>query len=164
MLRITLLLLSVYTSLFSYETEEFPFIGLTVSTQSIDIATIDKQKETSYGLRYGKQTTDWRTMFSLALASNSYRSLGLEIDRILSDEIMGMPEFRPYIGAVVGALKYDSDSIEDTRGYYYGLNAGLIIYTTDNIDADLSYHYYKVKDFENLDKIEGATFSLHYFY
>ena len=164
MLRVTLLFLFIFTSLFAEETEEFPFLGLVVSTQSIDIDKISKETETSFGLRYGKQTLDWRTMFTYEFASNGYQMFGMEIDKILMDEIMGMPEFRPYLGATVGYLTYDNDTLTDDNGYFYGANAGFIIYATDNIDADLSYHYYKVSGIDALNNIKGGTFSLHYFY
>jgi len=162
MLRVTLLFLFIFTSLFAEETEEFPFLGITVSAQSIENA--NEQKETSIGLRYGKQTLNWRTMFTYEFASNNYQMLGMEIDKILMDEIMGMPEFRPYLGLTLGYLKYDNDALIDGSGLFYGANAGLIIYATDNMDVDLSYHYYKVNNIDELNNIQGATFSLHYFY
>jgi len=164
MLRVTLIFLFIFTSLFAKETEEFPFLGITISTQSLDIENAGKPKETSFGLSYGKQTLDWRTMFTYEFASNGYQMFGMEIDKILMDEIMGMPEFRPYMGLSVGYLKYDNDALSEDSALYYGANAGLIIYATDNMDADLSYRYYKVSDMDELDNIQGATFSLHYFY
>ncbi len=164
MLRVTLIFLFIFTSLFAEEKEEFPFLGITVSTQSIDIDKSSNQRETPIGLRYGKQTLDWRTMFTYERASNGYQMFGMEIDKIMLDELMGMPEFRPYLGLSVGYFKYDDDVLSDDSGLYYGANAGLIIYATDNMDADLSYHYYKVNNIDELDNIKGATFSLHYFY
>jgi len=160
MLKVTLIFLFIFTSLFAEEKEEFPFLGITVSTQSIS----SNQRETPIGLRYGKQTLDWRTMFTYEHASNGYQMFGMEIDKIMLDELIDMPEFRPYLGLSVGYFKYDDGALTDDGGLYYGANAGLIIYTTDNIDADLSYHYYKVNNIGELDNIKGATFSLHYFY
>jgi len=164
MSKITLIFLFIFTSLAAQETEEFPFLGITVSTQSIDIENTNNPKETSVGLRYGKQTLDWRTMLTYEFSSNGYQMFGMEIDKILMDEIMGMPEFRPYLGASVGYFKYDNDALTEDSGLYYGANTGFIIYATDNMDADLSYHYYKVNSIDELDNIQGATFSLHYFY
>lgn len=164
MLRVIVLFLFIFTSLFSEDAEEFPFIGVTVTTQSIDIQNVTNQNETAIGIRYGRQTVDWRTMFSAEFGSNGYKIFAMEIDKILMDDIMGMPEFRPYLGLTVGSIHFEDDANTDSNGYFYGLNAGLIIYATDNIDADLSYHYHKVQSFENLDNIKGGTFSLHYFY
>jgi len=164
MSKIILLSLFLFTSLFAQETEEFPFLGITVSTQSVDLENLSNQKETTVGLRYGKQTLDWRTMFTYEYKSNGYKSFAMEIDKILMDDIMGMPEYRPYIGASIGTLEIENDDLTDTSGFFYGGHIGLLMYVTDNIDADLSFHYYKVKDIEGVDKIEGGTLGLHYFY
>ncbi len=164
MLRVTLLCLFIFTSLFAEDAEEFPFIGVTVTTQSIDIKNASNQNETAIGIRYGRQTVDWRTMFSVEFGKHSYKMFAMEIDKILMDDIMGMPEFRPYLGLSVGSIHFEDNALTDSNGYFYGLNAGLIIYATDNIDADLSYHYHKVKSFEDIDTLKGGTFSLHYFY
>ena len=164
MLRVTLLFLFIFTSLFSEDIEEFPFLGITVATQSMDIKNAQNQKVTTFGIRYGKQTVDWRTMFTAEFGKDGYKMFSMEIDKILMDDIMGMPEFRPYLGLSAGSIHFEDNALTDSNGYFYGLNAGLIIYATDNVDADLSYHYHKVKSFENIDTLKGGTFSLHYFY
>jgi len=164
MLRVTIFFLFIFISLFAEDTEEFPFIGVTVTTQSIDIQNIANQKVTATGLRYGKQTIDWRTMFSAEFGKNGYRAFSIEIDKILMDNIMGMPKFRPYLGLSIGSIHITNNVLNNTNGYFYGLNTGLLIYTTDNIDTDLSYHYHKVKSFEKVDTLKGGTLSLHYFY
>ncbi len=161
MSRILVLFSLLFSPLFAQETEEFPFLGVTVSTQSIDIA--HSNNETTLGIRYGKQTVDWRTMFSY-FGNSSYKSFTLEIDKILMDEMFGTPKVRPYLGFSLGTVKYEDSSLTDTRGYFYGGDLGLIIYATDKIDADLSYHYYKVEEFDTLDNIQGGTLALHYFY
>ena len=166
MKRITLLFLLTYSLLFSNNLEEYPFLGITIATQTTDIADfsdIDTQTETSIGLRYGRQTIDWRTMFTFEYVKDIYRSFSVEIDKILMDDIFGYPEVRPYVGATAGIVTYLGGD-EDASTYFYGANVGFIIYTTDNIDADLSYHYYKVIDFTELNNLQGASLSLHYFY
>ncbi|WP_295418785.1 hypothetical protein [Sulfurovum sp.] len=161
MSRILVLFSLIFTSLFSQEVEEFPFLGVTVSTQTVDLA--DSKNETTLGIRYGKQTVDWRTMFTYC-GNSSYKSFAMEIDKILMDEMFGTPKVRPYLGFSLGTIKYKDDNLADTSGYFYGGNLGLIIYASDNIDADLGYHYYKVEEFEDLDNIQGGTLALHYFY
>jgi len=166
MKRITLLFLLTFSLLFSENLEEYPFLGITIATQTTNIADfsdIDTQTETSVGLRYGRQTIDWRTMFTFEYVSDIYRSFSVEIDKILMDDMFGYPEVRPYIGGTAGIVTYLGGD-EDASTYFYGLNAGFIIYATDNIDADLSYHYYQVQDFAELDNLQGASLSLHYFY
>ena len=163
MSKIILILIFTLSSLFSQEAEKFPFIGLGISAQTIDINT-QNNKENTISLRYGKQTLDWRTYFTYEFKNTNYQSLSVEIDKILLDELFGTPKLRPYIGLSGGILKYKDDSLEDTDGFYYGGNSGFIIYLTDTIDLDLSYHYNVVQEIKTLDSIQGATFSLHYFY
>ena len=164
MSKFVLLIALMFTSAFADDKEEFPFLGITVSTQSISIEGKENPSETSFGLQYGKQTVDWRTMFALNFAGNGYKSLDIEIDKILLDNVFGMAEFRPYLGLTAGILQYDDDTLDEESGYYYGANLGMLVYATDNIDADISYHYYKVGDLEKVDTLKGASLSLHYFY
>ena len=163
MSKIILILIFTLSSLFSQEAEKFPFIGLGISAQTIDINT-QNNKENTISLRYGKQTLDWRTYFTYEFKNTDYQSLSVEIDKILLDELFGTPKLRPYLGLSGGVLKYKDDSLEDTDGFYYGGNGGFIIYLTDTIDLDLNYHYNVVQEIKTLDSIQGATFSLHYFY
>jgi len=166
MKRVTLLFLLASSLLFSEKMEEYPFLGLTVSTQSTSIANsseLEEQTETAIGLQYGKQTINWRTIFAFEYVPDIYRSFAIEIDKILTDDLFGYPEIRPYIGGTAGLVTYlGGDDTVST--YFYGGNAGLIVYATDNIDADISFQYKKVQDFEELNAIYGASLGLHYFY
>jgi len=197
MSRVLLLLFILFSSLFAAdEIEQFPFIGVTVSTHTIDIHSRDNfsNDEVIAGIRYGQQTLRWRTMFTYEFEQNGYKSFVVEIDRILKDDLFGITKIRPYAGVSLGTISYVNDNLAfdingtqkdesaqkdkngektseesesesmDTSGYFYGLNLGLIVYITDNIDMDIGYHYYDVQDFEGMNEIQGLTFSLHYFY
>jgi hypothetical protein len=163
MSKIVLILIFAFSFLFSQDDEKFPFVGLGISAQTVDIDT-QNNDESTISLRYGTQTLNWRTYFSYEFKSSDYQSLSVEIDKILLDELFGTPKLRPYLGLSGGILKYKDDSLEDTDGFYYGGNSGFIIYLTDTIDLDLSYHYNIVQEIKTVDSIQGATFSLHYFY
>jgi opacity protein-like surface antigen len=166
MKKVTLLFLLACSLLSSGQMEEYPFLGITISTQTSDISDtsdLDSQTEASIGIRYGRQTINWRTMFTFEYVSDIYRSYSIEIDKILRDDMFGFPEVRPYIGGTAGIVTYLGGD-EEASTYFYGINAGFVIYATDNMDADLSYHYYKVSDFEELNSLQGVGLSLHYFY
>jgi len=167
MSRVFILFLLTFSLLFSQETEEFPFIGVTVSYDSSDILTttnkVNTIDNTNIGIRYGQQTVDWRSMLTYSRSSGQ-KFLTAEIDRILLDELFGTSYVRPYLGLVAGVVKFDEITLLDNSLYFYGFNGGLIIYTTDNIDADISYHYYETFDDTEVANIQGATLSFHYFY
>ena len=167
MLRLSLLFTLLLTTLFAQEDlEQFPFIGVTLATHSIDFKSItdaSSKDETVLGLRYGKQTLDWRTVFTLS-GNSDFQTFAVEIDKILLDELLGMPEIRPHLGVTVGYLHYDNISSSDSDGFYYGGDFGFLIYATANIDVDLSYHYYKVSDLDPVDTMQGANLSIHYFF
>ena len=159
--KIVTALLFTSLALTASEFKEFPFIGVTVATQTLDISP--RKTENTVALRWGKQSQEWRTMFTYEY-NNHFETLSAEIDRIYADGVFGMPQYRPYVGFSLGTVSDNSLNQKDTSGIYYGLNAGMLFYVSDKIDADLSYHYYKVKEFENVTALKGATLGFHYFY
>ena len=184
------LFLFLFNILFA-EQKTFPFIGVTVSTQTVDLKPIIQDtnvdrplssSETTYGIQFGMQTKDYRTTFT-AEGNSNFQSVDVEVDYILMDEMFGTSKIRPYVGATLGYINYDSELIKSynedrivddanndrntsisTSDGYYGLDAGFLFYVTDSIDLDISYHYYFMDRLRPLDTMNGATFSLHYFY
>ena len=183
MLRFFVLFVFLFNTL-SAEQEQFGFIGLVGSYESVSFiseADLSNEKETTLGLRFGGQTQDYRTVFTIAGNSN-YQSGAVEADVFIVDDMFGLPEIRPYIGGTLGYMNYDEDTLDtyredlpvdingsrptDTSGLYYGLNLGFVFYVTDNIDLDVSYHYYFIdkNDLDPLENMQGVSFALHYFY
>ena len=193
MSRFFILFMFLFTSLFA-EQETFPFIGVTVATHTVDLMPIATQKpnrpnnpssqqETTFGIQYGVQTQDYRTTFT-AEGNSDFQSIDVQVDYIFMDSMFGTAKIRPYVGATLGYIRYDEnlsaqyndnrildDELNDrnttaprNRDGYYGLDLGMLFYITDNIDLDVSYHYYFMDRLEPLDTMRGATFALHYFY
>jgi hypothetical protein len=194
MSRFFILFIVLFSSLFA-EQETYPFIGVTVSTDTVDLKpavftskegitfkTPTSERETTFGLQYGVQTKDYRTTFT-AQGNSDFQAVDVEVDYILFDQMFGTPKIRPYVGATLGYIHYDEDLIThynepliqkneendenttiSTSDGYYGLDFGFLFYITDNIDLDVGYHYYFMDRLEPLDTMNGATFSLHYFY
>jgi len=173
MTRFLLLFTLIFTS-FSHASalEEFPFFGISASSDEINLDDpFDKlNSKESFGLRYGKQSTEWRTMFTLQ-GNSDFTTFSIEMDKILMDSMFGYPEVRPYLGLNVGYIFYDvadysyEDTVFDGDGSItYGGSFGFLFYITDNIDMDISYHYYDVPDLEPLDYMSGFSLGLHYFY
>ncbi len=193
MSRFFIFFMFLCTSLFA-EQETFPFIGVTVATHTVDLMPIATQKpnrpnnpssqqETTFGIQYGVQTQDYRTTFT-AEGNSDFQSIDVQVDYIFMDSMFGTAKIRPYVGATLGYIRYDEnlsaqyndnrildDELNDrnttaprNRDGYYGLDLGMLFYITDNIDLDVSYHYYFMDRLEPLDTMRGATFALHYFY
>ncbi|MCF6243551.1 MAG: hypothetical protein L3J43_00775 [Sulfurovum sp.] len=169
MFKHVLLFTLLMTTIFSNQvedTETFSFAGLTATGSKVDFkgtSNLTDSKNTLVGLRYGQQTVDWRTMFTLS-GKKETQEFTLEIDKILMDDIFGYPEVRPYLGATIGILHYEDAALTEEDGYFFGGAFGFLIYLTDNIDLDISYHYKKIKDMEPLSNIRGASIGVHYFY
>ncbi|MFK5975784.1 MAG: hypothetical protein QM493_04695 [Sulfurovum sp.] len=152
----------LFISLFAKEAEEFSFVGIGVSGQNIELSN-SKSDKTTVALKYGKQSIDYRTTFAFDYEDN-YQSLSMSLDKILVDTFFGTPKIRPYLGLGVGTLKYKDTTLSDDSGYYYGGIGGFIVYVTDNIDMDISYHYNIVQEIKRLDNIQGLSFAMHYFF
>lgn len=145
------------------------------------------QKENTIGVQYGVQTQTVRTTFT-AEGNSDFQSMDAEVDYIFMDSMFGTAKIRPYIGGTLGYIRYDETVIKkyndnkikyeiannpnvgennatvSNRNGYYGLDLGMLFYLTDSIDLDVSYHYYFMDRLVPLDTMNGATFSLHYFY
>jgi len=180
-MRSGLLSLLLLTGILSaQESEQFPFVGLSVSTQTLGYADRNMthgsdETTTGFSLRYGKQTQEWRTVFGIDYHADAYSGLYVEVDKVLLDAMFGTPKLRPYLGMTVGYMHMDNlDDVAlmpgetegdlETNGFYFGGNFGFLIYATDTIDVDISYHYYKTQNLDYLDDIHGAQFAVHYFF
>lgn len=183
MSRSLIIFIFLFNTLFANQ-EQFGFIGLTGASDTVSFtsdADLSNETETTFGLRFGSQTQDYRTMFTVAGNSN-YQSFDVGVDVFLMDDMFGLPEIRPYLGGTLGYMGYDEDLLDtyrenlpvdingtrptDTSSIYYGVNFGFVFYVTDNIDLDVSYHYYFINedDLDPLDRMHGFGFALHYFY
>lgn len=154
--------------LFGQNDKDYPFMGLSISTQKIHTDLGNASWKSGVSLSYGQQSLDWRTIFALDYTQDSYFGAHIEIDKILLDDMFGTAKLRPYLGAVVGYMAFDDDNLavthEETNGFYFGGNFGFIIYASDNIDVDISYHYYSVQNLDFLDDLHGTTLAVHYFF
>jgi len=174
MFRTLIVSLLFLTSLFGESSKDFSFMGLSVATQNINIDPGGSSWEGGFALKYGQQSLDWRTVFNLDYTNDSYYGAFVEIDKILLDNMFGTAKLRPYLGGVAGYMKFNKDKlnlppeeselVEETNGFYFGGNFGFIIYATDDIDIDLSYHYYKVQNLDFLNDLHGASLGAHYFF
>lgn len=167
MIRILFILIGIISVSDAKFKQDFPFLGISLSTQTIDINDEERSRETAFGIRYGQQSLDWRTTFALD-HQNSFNSVAVHVDNILLDKMFGTPKLRPYLGACVGYIRFDEDELqatyEETNGFYFGGNFGFIIYANDDIDVDLGYHYYKVNNLDFIEDLHGATLAIHYFF
>jgi hypothetical protein len=175
-----ILFLFLSTALLAQKDEQFPFIGLSVSTQTIGFSDRNNTRgfdttETGLSLRYGKQTQEWRTIFGADYHTDSYSGVFVEVDKILFDEMFGTPKLRPYLGMTAGYMYVnetdrvplqpgESEDDLEQNGFYFGGNFGFIIYAGDTVDIDISYHYYKIENLDYLDDMHGAEVAVHYFF
>jgi len=155
-----------YSSNQSGDSDSFSFIGIIASNNNVKFENdTEENNEKSYGIRYGQQTLDWRTMITYEHKDVGLKILALEVDKILLDSLLGSPKFRPYLGLTVGKIDYEnSDIVDDISGFFYGVNLGFILYATDKADVDISYHYYEVNELDSIQSIQGTGLSLHYFF
>jgi len=154
--------LLLFTATLSAE-EEFGFIGGSINYHHMVLTSLDDTSHTIGAFHAGRQTLRWRTTFDLEIG-NHYGGAGMQVDYILFDSLFGTPKIRPYLGGRIHYLHYDHDQLQDDNGYSVGGAAGLILYAADRVDIDLGYHYECVEKIVGVDRMQGASLSIHYFY
>jgi opacity protein-like surface antigen len=142
----------------------YSFLGVQTS-----VTEFENSSAPTIGIKYGKQTENMRTSISYNYGEdgkNYYQTLLMQMDTgVLTNRFKDMA-IKPYVGATIGVLQQNDDSLIPTRdrGYVYGVNTGLTYILNDSIDLDLGYRFLKTSKLENIDKINDLTFSMHYFY
>ncbi len=154
----------------SYSFLEGPFVGLEASGVLSSKADSLSTSGISFGLRFGAQNTEWRTMAILESYSNGddyndyirallqldYYFLGL--DNIMIDSYA----IRPYAGLNAGGISLDTKSA-NIKTVTYGAQVGATMNLTNQIDLDVGYRY-NLSASDRIDHTTGLSVGVHYKY
>jgi len=149
---------------------EGPFIGFEVSPFTSITADDFGDNKMSYGLRFGAQNTEWRTMAILEKMganskNNDYIRGLLQLDYYffgMDNLMLDTYAVRPYVGLNGGVASVDTGS-QNVKTLTYGAEAGATMNLSNQIDLDVSYRY-NLHSSEYVDSIGTATVGLHYKY
>ncbi len=150
---------------------EGPFVGLELNgVVSVDADGVD-ESGLSWGLRFGAQNLEWRTMailehFSTDNGVNDYLKGTVQLDYFFmgADNLMiDTYAFRPYFGVNVGAMDIDLDSESGVKTITYGAQLGATMNLTQQIDLDLGLRYNLAGD-ERVDHTSNISAGIHYKY
>jgi len=154
----------------NYDTATKGFIGLEVGAATVDGQRLnDKSHEGSgveYGLRFGAQSEDWRATFTFDYFDSSGDDQNVEKGLMLIDYFFIKNDselnIRPFIGANVGLINYESTGV-DATDFIYGGQAGVVVGVGESVDLDLSYRY-SLSGSEKVNNLGSIVFGLNYLY
>ncbi len=120
----------------------------------------------SFGLRLGAETRAWRSMFLFDFATSdeddqTYERLLAQMDYFIQIEELNQYSIRPYIGANLGYLNYDSSKGIGNHGFTMGGEAGALFDLTSSWSLDLGYRY-NIAIPNELDSIGSLSVGLDY--
>lgn len=149
---------------------EGPFVGVEASGVLASQADGVSSSGVSFGLRFGAQNTEWRTMAVLESYSNSDSYNGylrglLQLDYYflgMDNLMIDAYAIRPYAGVNAGAMSLDTQSA-NVKTLVYGAQLGATMNITNQIDFDLGYRY-DLSSSERVDHTSGIAVGLHYKY
>jgi len=153
-----------------YSFLEGPFVGLEGSAVLGSEAESKSASGMSWGIRFGAQNIEWRTMAILekfgsdgelnnyvrGLLQLDYYFLGM--DNLMIDTVA----IRPYAGVNAGALSLDTQT-ENVKTLTYGGQLGATMNVSQNIDLDVGYRY-NLTSSDKIDHTHGVAVGLHYKY
>ena len=149
---------------------EGPFVGIEGSAIFASEAEGKSNSGMSFGLRFGAQNIEWRTMailekfgseddynnFVRGILQIDYYFLGM--DNLMIDSYA----IRPYAGVNAGALSLDTET-ENIKSLTYGGQVGATMSVTNNIDLDVGYRY-NLSTSDKIDHTSGIAVGFHYKY
>ena len=149
---------------------EGPFVGFELNGVTASDADGISAGGFSYGLRFGAQNIDWRTMAVLEIfnnngEANNYTRGIIQLDYFfLGQSLMQLDTYgiRPYAGLNAGLISLDTDTT-NIKSLTYGAQIGASMNLTNNIDFDLSYRY-NLSSSDRIDHTSGISAGLHYKY
>ena len=119
-----------------------------------------------YGFRIGAQTNEWRAMFVFDYYDSSSDDQNLEKSFLMVDyfflESDSDVNFRPFIGANVGYVNYESTFVESSD-FVYGGQIGFAVEVADILDVDLSYRY-SLSIADEVDNMGSIVLGINYLY
>jgi hypothetical protein len=142
-------------------------VGYTTTTTKANGVQVNA-RDVESGIRLGAQNEEWRTTLAASfLESNGrdYQKVMLSFDRFVwhsfykTDSI----DFKPYLGAHVGWLRYSEDVVLSDNGLAYGGQLGLALNVINQVDFDVSYRH-TVTDIEQVEEIGSFLFGINYIY
>jgi len=149
---------------------EGPFVGIELS--SILSADADGRDTNgmAYGLRFGAQNLEWRTMAILQKYTNSdgdndYLKGEVDLDYFFLGTDNLMVEnyaIRPYFGLNLGAISMDTEN-KNVKTITYGAQVGATMSLTNQLDLDLGYKYNAASS-SSVNHVSGISAGLHYKY
>lgn len=179
---ITSLCMALGSSLYGSESSENEvFIGLEVGAATIQADANTalfrelnyEGSDAEYGFRIGVQNDSWRTMFAFDYFDSKDDNQNYEkglfgIDYFLFTSGSEDISFKPYIGAHIGYMNYESDGIGfdeaiSENGFLYGGQIGFTVGLMDSLDLDLMYRY-SLTDVAYTDHIESFVVGINYIY
>ena len=151
-------------------TMEGPFVGIEANGVLASDAEGIEASGMSFGLRFGAQNIDWRTMavlerFSNNGEANAYTRGLLQLDYYflgMDNLMIDTYGIRPYAGLNAGLISLDTDS-KNIKSLTYGAQVGATMNITNNVDFDLGYRY-NLSSSESIDHTSGVSVGLHYKY
>ncbi len=150
---------------------EGPFVGFELNgVTSIDAEGIDTSG-ISWGLRFGAQNLEWRTMailerFSTDNGINDYLKGSVQLDYFFlgADNLMlDTYAIRPYFGLNVGAMDIDTATESGLKTITYGAQLGATMSLTQQVDLDLGFRY-DLATSDKVDHTSNISAGLHYKY
>jgi len=138
-----------------------------------DIIRDYKGSDIEYGARLGAQNEEWRATFAYNYFDGNEDGKEQNYGKFLAslDYFLGSNEdvLKPFIGANVGYINYESTNNIDMSGFIYGVQAGIVVSVTDNIDLDLQYRYSLSSATQDdrdasLDHIGSIVFGINYIF
>ena len=182
--KITLVLvfLGVNTGLYAggndYDTSESstPFIGLELGGTFVQGDTNGtksgepnhKGSGASFGLRFGAQNAQWRSMvifdyFHSKKDDQKYERALIQVDYFVMPDTFAGTSFKPYVGINGGYVSYESTNIPNANGFTYGGQLGVVMALSNHIDVDLAYRYNMAQP-TALDNIGSVVLGVNYIY
>ena len=149
---------------------EGPFVGLELSAVLSSDTVDGSNSGLGYGIRFGAQNTEWRTMAILESFGsdddlNNYVRGILQVDYYFlgQDNLMiDTYAIRPYAGVNAGGLSIDTNT-ENIKTITYGGQIGATMNVLQNIDLDVGYRY-NLAGSSKVDHTSEISVGLHYKY
>jgi len=133
------------------------------------ISDYDGISTPTLAVKYGQQSSLWRTAISYNFAKKSndtIQSIIAQVDRGILTELFANVPFKPYVGFSLGVMEQSNNknAVSKDRGYLYGLNTGINYVLNNNFDIDLGYRYMISNQLEYIGKTNSLSLSLHYYF